>query len=229
MKAIRHHCPECLIRARAMDSLTRKELGNLAESCYEIKINSGEIILKEETPGKEVAYLREGLAKIHKTGPMDKDQILKLVLPGSFVGIQTLLTQKKHLYSVTALEESSVCYIEFDFFNKMLLKNAKFGYDLISYISKDELNYFERMLSHNQKQVIGRLADTLLYLSNEVYQSDEFPLSLTRKDLASIICSSRETVSRALVDLQNSKIIKLENKRIRILSKEMILKISRNG
>lgn len=229
MEAVKNNCSDCLIRAKAMDSLSRVELDHLSDSCHEIKINAGEIILKEQAPGRHVAFLRKGLAKIHKRGPRGKDEILKLVLPGYFIGIQTLLTQKNHLYSATALEDSSVCFIDFNFFKKMLYANAQFAYDLIMYISNDELNYFERMLNHNQKQVNGRLADTLLYLADEVYHSDSFSLPLSRKDLAALICSSRETVSRALVDLQNSNVLKLENKNIKIISKKMLKKISVNG
>lgn len=212
-----------------MEMLRDEELEELSHSCSRLDLKAGTNILREKTPGTHIAYLQNGLAKVHKTGPKNTDQILKLILPGYYVGIQTLLTRQTHLYSATTLEPSSICYIDINFFKRMLQVNASFAYELITYISRDELNYFERILSHNQKQVAGRLADTLIYLADEVYKTDAFKLPLTRKDLAALVCSSRETVIRALFELHNSKIITIEHKDITILSRNKLEQISRNG
>lgn len=229
MKQTEDKCIKCKFRSRAADTLNEEELLQLSKNCYEVPLEPDETVIREGTPGNHVAYLRKGLAKVHKTGPKHTDQILKLVLPGYYIGVQTLLSQPTHLYSATTLEPSSVCYIDFSFFKRMLQVNAQFAYELITYISNDELKYFERMINHNQKQVSGRLADTILYLGDEVYQSSSFTLSLSRKDLAALVCSTRETLTRALFELHNTNVLKVDNKHIEIISRDMLQKISRNG
>jgi len=80
-----------------------------------------------------------------------------------------------------------------------------------------------------QNQIYGRLAGHLLHLSNEIYQSAEFDLPLTRNEIADLICTSRETVSRLLSDLAKENIISITGKHICILNKSLLQTISEKG
>lgn len=222
-------CTNCNFRSKVTNTLSQQELQALSRSCLSVNAVGREKILREGAPATHVIYLKSGLAKIHKTGPQREDQILKIVMPGNYIGIQTLFTKKSNLYSATTLEGSTLCYIDFNFFREMIRTNPRFAYELIALISDDELGYFERMINHSQKQSSGRLADTLLFFANDVYHSDSFTLPLSRNDLSAIICSSRETAIRTLSDFHKSEIILLDGKHVTILDREKLAKISKKG
>jgi len=222
-------CIHCGIKSQAVETLGIKELEFLNNNCAEVYVKPGEYIIKEGTLSSHIAYLKSGLAKVHMKGPRQLDQILKIVTPGNYIGIQTILVQKVHSYSASALEDSRVCYIDTQSFNELANKNNRFANALIKYLCEEELSYYNRFINQSQKQVNGRLADALLYFSTEIKKSDEFILPLSRYDLAALIGSRRESIARSLKELIEIGVIRAEGKKITILNKELLIKISKKG
>lgn len=82
-------------------------------------------------------------------------------------------------------------------------------------------------VANNQKE--GRIADVVLYLSSEIYNSSSFCLSLTRKELAEFACCSVENVIMTLSRWQNEGIVVISGKRIEIIDKSKLVQISKVG
>lgn len=222
-------CPYCSFKSRAVESLTDEELHLMDDNCAEVHCKPGELIIKEGTLSSHIAYLKCGLAKLHMTGPSGQDQILKILSQGSYIGIQTILTDKIHRYSASALKECIVCYIDINLFKELIKRNSQFAFEMILYLCTDELSYFERFVNQSQKNVNGRLADALLYFSNYINKSDEFVLPLSRNDLAALIGARRESVARSIKEFSDTEVITIDGKNVRINNQDMLQKISRNG
>ncbi len=100
---------------------------------------------------------------------------------------------------------------------------------MILYLCRDELTYFTRFVNVHQKQIDGRLADTILFFSDEINKSRRFNIPLKRYDLAALVCATRESVTRALKDLSDIGTIKVKGKSFEILNYELLKKISEKG
>jgi len=222
-------CQLCEFKSVAASLLTEEELQFMDRNCAEVIMHPGESIFKEGTLSSHIAYIKQGLAKVHATGPGGREQILKLASSGAYIGIQTILAAKVHLFSATCLSESRICYIDNTFFRSLILKNSVFASGLITYLCKDELDYFRRFLALSQKQVNGRLADALIYFSEMNGGSAEYQLPLDRSDLASFIGSTRESVTRALGEMVKTQVIKLNGKRLIIVNPDILQEISQKG
>jgi CRP-like cAMP-binding protein len=222
-------CVNCDLKSKAVESLSTDELGMMDENCAEVICKPGEYIIKEGTLSSHIAYLKSGLAKIHMKGPNGDDQILKIVSVGSYIGIQTILTDKIHRYSASALKDCNVCYIDISLFKSLIKKNNEFAFELILYLCTDELTYFERFVNLSQKQVNGRLADALIYFSGLEGNSNQFQLPLSRIDLAALIGARRESVARAMKEFIDTGIVRIEGKKVEVTNKEMLDLISKNG
>lgn len=222
-------CEFCKIRSKAVEVLKPEEVGILQDNCAEVELEAGESIIKEGSLSSHIAYLKDGLAKIHKRGVKGTDQILKILQPGSYIGMQTVLSNKIHQYSASTIQQSKVCYIDITSFKQLINKNAAFANELILYLCRDELSYFTRFVNVHQKQIDGRLADTLLFFSDEVCKNRKFKIPLKRYDLAALVCSTRESVTRALKDLTDIGTIKVNGKSFEILNYELLKKISEKG
>jgi len=222
-------CPYCAFKSRAVETLTDDQLNMMTENCAEVICKPGEHIIKEGTLSSHIAYLKCGLAKVHMIGPGGQDQILKIASQGSYIGIQTILTDKIHRYSASALKESIVCYIDINLFKELLKKNPQFAFEMIIYLCTDELSYFERFVNMSQKNVNGRLADALLYFSQNISKSTEFTLPLSRNDLAGLIGARRESVARSIKEFTDSGLIDTNGKLFQINDIEVLKKISENG
>ncbi len=222
-------CEFCAIRSKAVQTLSGDEMTLHQQNCAEVVLMAGETIIKEGLLSSHIAYLKTGLAKIHKKGVKGTDQILKILRPGSYIGMQTILVNKIHQYSASALEESTVCYIDIYTFKELITRNAKFANELILYLCRDELSYFERFVNVHQKQIDGRLADCLIYFSDVVNESRIFSIPLSRSDLAALVCATRESVTRAIKDLVEIGTIKVNGKQFEICNYELLKTISEKG
>jgi CRP/FNR family transcriptional regulator len=225
----REECKNCAIKSRAVGTLDDNELDFLNKNCAEVILKKNESIIYEGKLSSHIAYIKSGLAKVHMTGPSGRDQILKIVPPGSYIGIQTILSQRIHKYSASALMDSKVCYIDNYSFRELLKRNHEFAFEIIIYLCQDELSYFERFVNLSQKQVNGRLADAILFFANEIYKEHKFNFILTRNDLAAWIGVTRESATRALKELSDIGVIKSDAKTIEILNYDRLLRISENG
>jgi len=222
-------CEYCKIRSEAVKALKPEEVLLLQDNCAEVELTTGENIIKEGSLSSHIGYLKEGLAKIHKRGVKGTDQILKILQPGCYIGMQTVLSSKIHQYSASTIEKSKVCYIDITSFKQLITKNAHFANELILYLCRDELSYFSRFVNVHQKQIDGRLADTILFFADEVRKNDQFSIPLSRADLAALVCATRESVTRALKDLTEIGTIKVQGRHFEILNKELLKEISKKG
>ena len=73
------------------------------------------------------------------------------------------------------------------------------------------------------------MADVLLEFSEKIFQSDRFMFPISQSELANLVDTSRESVSRVLSEFDKDGIIKLNGKEIEILNKKSLNLISQNG
>jgi CRP/FNR family transcriptional regulator len=223
------NCSICAIRSKAVEVLNPEEIDILQYNCAEVNMHAGESIIKEGSLSSHIAYLKSGLAKIHKKGVKGTDQILKILQPGCYIGMQTVLSDKIHQYSTSTIEESVVCFIDITSFKELISRNAQFANELILYLCRDELSYFSRFVNIHQKQVAGRLADTVLFFADEVRKSSAPIIPLSRNDLAALTCTTRESVTRAIKELSDIGTIRVKGRSFEILNYELLKKISEKG
>jgi CRP-like cAMP-binding protein len=93
-------------------------------------------------------------------------------------------------------------------------------------VSDDIIQESLEIRRHNLK---GRIAIVLLYFANRVYESNEFELPLSRKEIAEYIGKTTENVIRALSDFRKSGIIKIYGKSIEIIDKDRLIQLSKFG
>ena len=223
-------CYNCILKSSAVETLTTQELLFLEKGCAQTLFNKKDLIFKEGAPARQIAYIREGFVKLSKKGIGNKDFILSISGKGAYLGIQNLSKKNfKYYFSATAITTAEVCFIDIDKFGNLLELNGKFATEVISYIFNDEMNYFDRLVNNVQQQLPGRVANALLYFKNQVYKNNSFTLNLTKSELASLIGTSRESVSRQLKEFQDAGFVRSENKSITILDDKKLEQIKNKG
>jgi CRP/FNR family transcriptional regulator len=175
-----------------------------------------------------VVFLKSGLVKIHITGPYH-EQIVRLAKAPTYLGLPTTIGDKINQYSVTAVQDSDVCFIDLNIFKGVLEENKDFSSYIILELCKSELESYRRCANRTQKQTRGNLADVLIDLSENVFESDEFVLPISQSDIGNLVDASRESVNRLLSELINDGIIRMEGRKIEILNKPSLQLISQNG
>jgi len=211
------------------DTLKDSEKELLEKSIVQVKYNKGEIICKQGAFASHIIYLREGLAKIYIESNQNS-LVLKIVSSESLIGLPSVLEGNTVFqYSAMAYQDSMIDLVDMDVFRKLLKQNAKFAYEIINTMSENMIQVFGRFYCLTNKQSYGRFADIICCLSERVYKSHKFKLSVSRKDLSELTGLSVESVSRIIKEFKNDDLININGKEIEILNIDALRQISERG
>ena len=187
-----------------------------------------ETICKQGARVTNAIYLLEGRAKLYIEGLNNKNIILYLLSPPNYIGLLSFFESPVYSYSVTALEDVRVCMIDLEWIKQLYLKDHEFLLRLNSAFGRSVSAIMQKVITLNQKNIRGRIADSLLYLST-INQSDRFNMLLTRKELGELSSISEENTVRLLTELRKEGIINLQGREIEITDRVLLEKISEVG
>ena len=222
-------CENCQLRSLFFSNVKDDELVNMCNIKEETQYSKGETIINEGDPIKEFLYMKEGLVKLSKATEEGKDQIISFSKPFDFVSLLSVFSSAKYKYSVSAIEDTTVCTLELAIVKKYAQENAMFAMDLMASISEATDKILLDNLAIKRKHLKGRIAHVLLYFSDYIYRKDEFELPISRREIAEYIGMTTENVIRTLSEFRKDNIIKIFGKDILIVDKKRLKGISEFG
>ena len=222
-------CFDCLDKSCATEKLDKSELDLIANNRYVSEIKKKTNILNSGSPTSHIIYLRSGLVKEYLLKTDNKEQIIQIILPHSYLGLTSLFGDKINHYSYSALTDLKVCYIDIDVFTQMIKSNGNFAFEILTSVGRESLYNFHRFIAQSNKKIYGRIADMLIYFSRVVFSSTKFQIPLTRREVADMVGTSRESTGRVLAKFNNEGIIKIAGKKVVISDLKKLEKISRFG
>lgn len=222
-------CENCSMGWKNFKLLTKSELQMVNENRYEATFKPGEIMLKQGSPTSNALFMADGMAKTYMEGLNGKNFILYIALPGQLIMGPGVYVNSRHTYSVAAITTVHACFISFDIFKHLVRENGAFAESLLEDLSAKSLQAHIRMVNLAQKRMSGRLAEILLYFSDEVFKSDEYEMILSRQELGDMTTMAKECVVRILKELEDSGVIYSDSSKIKILDREKLIQISLKG
>jgi CRP/FNR family transcriptional regulator len=222
-------CESCTRRWKNFQHLTTEELTLINENRYEATFKPGEIILKQGSPTSNALFMASGMAKSYIEGLNGKNFIISIVLPGRLILGPGAYVDMRHSYTVSAISSVQACFINLEIFKQIVKTNGVFAESLIEDISAKSLVSLNRMVNLSQKKMPGRLAETLLYFSDDIFKNDEYEMVLSRQELGEMTNMAKECVVRILKDFEESNVIYSDSSKIKILDKEKLKQISLKG
>ena len=218
-------CTHCAYRSWAFDKLDRQALDEIDHHKTEVFYEKGEIICTEGEAITSFLYLRKGLVKLLVSGKNEKEHIISIGKPLDFIGLLSIFSNSNHIYTITAIEDSVVCFVDLEVIKGLMRKNGAFALDFLEKSSRVADDVIHTRLSINTKQLRGRIAYILLFFANHIYGKNEYELPISRKELAQLIDMSTENVIRILSEFRKDKLIEIEGKLIRIQDSQRLQRI----
>jgi CRP/FNR family transcriptional regulator, polysaccharide utilization system transcription regulator len=209
--------------------LNTDELQVVNANKIHVEFKAGETIKKQGTYMTHVLSVNNGFAKLYIEGIEGQSAILRIVKPTSFIGGPGIYFDQLHHFTVTALLDTSVCFIDLQVFKKVLSRNQLFAEEFLKDFSRDVLTIYNRLIFLTQKQMPGRMADALLYLYDEIFHRPKFPMILSRFELAGLSAMSRESSVKILRDFQKDGLLRILDHEMELPDVEALRKISRIG
>ena len=187
-----------------------------------------DIICKQDTEVSHALFLVSGTAKLYIEGLNNRNIILSILKPPVYIGLLAFFESPKYSYSVTAIEDTDVCFIELDLVKKLYIENHDLLLSLNKAFGKSVANIMKRIISLNQRQIRGRIAENLIYLS-KLNNSNKFNLGLSRKEIGEMIAISEENTVRLLSEFSKENIISMNGRDIEIIDMPLLKKICEVG
>ena len=209
--------------------MSMREIALLEKSRCEVKYNAGEVIIKIGTKVSQVMFLSSGLAKSYIEGFSDKNLIIRIIKPNEVIGVLPSYVGDHHQYSVMAIEDSICVFYDLEVYKEIARKNSKVYDKLTQNICNYAMLYYTKFISLSLKQVNGRIAETLLYLHNEIYNVNPIELSISKHDIAEMTGMSKDTATRVLKSFHEEGIIVKDGNSITIVDADKLEQISLNG
>lgn len=222
-------CEQCQLKNLFFSHISVDELFDICDIKEERTYTKGQLIITEGDKIEDFLYMKEGLVKLSKSSGEHKDQIISFSKPFDFVSLLSVFSSEVHMYSVTALENTTVCVLDLNVVKNKARQNAMFAMDLMTQISQVTDKIIIENLVIRRKQLKGRVAHVLLYFANYIYEKDEFELPISRREIAEYIGMTTENVIRTLSEFRKDNIIKIFGKDILIVDKKRLESISEFG
>ena len=195
---------------------------------YEVSFKAGEIMFKQGTPSPHFLCITTGLAKIYIEG-YGKNLILGLVKPVEYIFGPGIYVDSRHHFSAAAVEDSTACLVDVNAYKQIIRGNPDFAEEFIKRVSLQAIFNFDQFISLTQKQMNGRIADALFYLSEKIYCSNPFKMTISRQDLADLSGMSKESAIRILKEFKEEGILSVNGKSFHIVNLTQLKKISETG
>lgn len=207
-----------------------KELMFRSFTC--IQYRKGEIIYRNGEVPVGLVCLIKGKAKIFQEGVGGRDQIVRMAKPIGFIGYRALLADENHIASAEALEDCVVGEIERSCIIKILQSNALLTYHILKSIATELGFSNSRTVTLTQKHIRGRLAESLIFLSETYGLEDDkqtIKVYLSREDLANLSNMTTSNAIRTLSAFASEGVLELDGRRIKIMDAFKLERISDLG
>jgi len=189
----------------------------------------GENIFKQGAFAPYVIYVMDGFVKVYLQTGFDKQINISIAQPGDFLAFSSIFGENVHTYSTQALTNAEICMIEKERLKQILLEHPEFALEITSKNYRKEKHLLEIIKNVSYKQMRGKLASAILYISQDVFLKEDIFGYLTRQDLADFASISTESAIKFLKEFEKEDMIKLDGKDIVITNREKLIGISKNG
>ncbi|MCE3294731.1 MAG: transcriptional regulator, Crp/Fnr family [Crocinitomicaceae bacterium] len=217
-------CANCLSRKSSLFSTfsdSQVEDLNHHKSCAFYAKNQP-VFLEDNLP-RGVFCLNSGKVKVFKRGSEGKEQIIHIAVAGEILGYKAMFSGDLYKVSATTLEESNICFISKEDFLNMLDSNTTLRNNILKELSIELGERAVSITNMAQKSVRERLAFALLMLDS-IYKEEA--INLSREDLANFVGTATENLIRLLKELKEEGCIEIHVRKIEVLDKEKLLRIS---
>ena len=201
-----------------LEPLSRAEIKELSGRIPDTHYQRGQTLYTPKERSEALFMLKKGRVRIYRVGPDGREFTLTVVGAGTVFGEMSLTAQRLENAYAEAMELAVVCKMKRHDLERLVMDKPQVGLKVMSVLSERLSLAEDRMEDIALKQVPARLATFILQLVESegvmTAEGPKIPSRYTHRQLATMIASKRETVTKAFTLLQQSGAIELRRRRI---------------
>ncbi len=220
--------PALLRRVSYFSGLSDAVLAALAAAAIERRYGRGQVVFLEGEPCAGLHVVAEGEVKIFKVSPQGREQILHRVGPGETFNDVAVLDGGPNPASAAALTDVTLCVILRTDIQRLALAYPALAWALIESTARRTRHLVAMVEDLALRSVKERLARLLLAEAARTPASGEIARSqmVTQAEMAARLGTVREMIGRALRELADDGVLKLDRHRIVIVDRQRLTRIA---
>jgi len=209
--------------------LPEKQLKEIEKIAVNRRLKKGEAIFSEGADGKGFYLVADGMVKIFKVSSEGKEQILHIFGPGEPFGEVPVFSGQKFPANAQAISESRLLFFPRTAFVDLISSNPSLSLNMLAVLSRRLRQFTVQIENLSLKEVPGRLAGYLIYLADEQGREDSVMLGISKGQLASLLGTIPETLSRIFAKMNSQNLIEVKDRHIQLLNKRGLEQLARHG
>jgi CRP/FNR family transcriptional regulator, cyclic AMP receptor protein len=216
-----------------LEPLTRGEIEELSRRIPDTHYRRGQILYTPKERSEALFMLKKGRVRIYRVGPDGREFTLTVVSAGTVFGEMSLTAQRLENAFAEAMESAVVCKMKRHDLERLVMDKPQVGLKVMSVLSERLASADDRMEDIALKEVPARLASIILQLVESegvmTAEGPKIPTRYTHRQLATMIGSKRETVTKAFTMLQQTGIVELKRRKIHVRDIRGLKKVAEQG
>jgi len=203
--------------------LQKDQLERVSEISFEKNFKRGESIFFEGDEATGFYMVAEGKVKIFKMSLDGREQILHIFGPGEPFGEVPVFHGQPFPANAVTMAQSSLLFFPRREFVDLVTNTPSLALSMLAMLSFRLRRFASQIESLSLKEVPGRLAAHLVYLAEEQGRTDQVVLDIPKGQLASLLGTSPETLSRIFSKMSDEGLIRVNGKTIELLDYDELL------
>ena len=220
---------ETISNALIFDGLPQQQLNQIEAVAISKNFAKGEMIFMEQDDGNGFYLVADGLVKIFKVSPSGKEQILHVFGPGEPFGEVPVFSGKRFPANAQAISASRLLFFPRPAFLGLITAHPSLALNMLAVLSMRLRQFTYQIENLSLKEVPARLAAYLLYLATEQEREYFVTLNISKGQLASLLGTIPETLSRILTRMNKQGLIETKDRTIRFLNRAGLESLSIGG
>ena len=205
------------------EGLSEEEIEAVSRLIFEKKFGKGETIFFEGDEADGFYIVSSGQIKVFKMNPMGKEHILHIFGPGEPVGEVPVFSKQPFPANAEAIIKSSTLFFPRKDFVALIEKNPSIALNMLAVLSRRLRQFAIQIENLSLKEVPARLAGYLLYIAKEQDNGNAVKLPVSKGQLASLLGTIPETLSRIFSRMSDEGLIQVEGRLITILDRDGLM------
>lgn len=218
-------CTECTSRHNKLFcNLPVETLRNLDDIKYTTSFPKGAVLFFEGQSPRGVFVVCRGRIKLSTSSSEGKALITQIAVEGDLIGLSATMAGKPYEVTAEALEPCTVNFVRRDDFLRFLNEHDEVCLKVAQHLGNDYHAAFDKArtlgLSSSAAEKLARLMLDWIERDGKVTRTDiQLRLTLTHEEIAQMINTSRETVTRLLSDFKTDHIIQIKGTKLLVRDK----------
>lgn len=211
------------------NGLSESHLQEIKNIAVNKRLNKGELIFSEGDDGNGFFVVVDGQIKIFKLSSEGKEQILHILGAGEPFGQVAMFAGRSFPAYAEAIAKSHLLFFPRHAFIGLISGNPQLGMQMLAVLSMRLRQFTIQIENLSLKEVPGRLASYLIYLADEQKKADEVNLPISKGQLASLLGTIPETLSRIFAKMSSQGLIEVSGGNIRLTDRNGLEELSEHG